>query len=381
MDVMNKYLDANYYCYNSITDCLKHKQGSKFKQKQLLHRHPQLLIVNKTSGDVLTKIKDIQPLYLYPLSILNYCKSLISKEKYFLSSMTTINIINFDTSINYIEKLNKLDLKRLSNIEIEINKNYNHNELNKIIEFLIYISKNNIKITLLFKTLNLPSELLIKLSCICDFFKIMMVNILNTPTFNDFKNKLEIISSNKKDTSAVLIKSYLSLEQNDYYEETINIFDQLNIDIFQLSKDLIPINVTKNPSVSQNIQDNIRNLEKKYNTAETTKFISVKDISTLYYPRFELNERNSRRCYACVMKPYLYKDKLIPCRVAKVINNIDNWYLSTLDNVINNDNLSKCGIDCDDCASIFENDLLNEIESIILKYGRENIEFVLEIEG
>ena len=61
----------------------------------------------------------------------------------------------------------------------------------------------------------------------------MMVNILNTPTFNDFKNKLEIISSNKKDTSAVLIKSYLSLEQNDYYEETINIFDQLNIDIFQ----------------------------------------------------------------------------------------------------------------------------------------------------
>ena len=105
----------------------------------MLHQQPQLLIVNKTSGDILTKIKDTQPLYLYPLSILNYCKSLISKEKYFLSSMTTINIINFDTSINYIEKLNKLDLKRLSNIEIEINKNYNHNELKKIIEFLIYI--------------------------------------------------------------------------------------------------------------------------------------------------------------------------------------------------------------------------------------------------
>ena len=88
--------------------------------------------------------------------------------------------------------------------------------------------------------------------------------------------------------------------------------------------------------------------------------MSVKDISTLYYPRFELDERNSRKCYACIMKPYLYKDKFLPCRVNKVVTDIEGWYIANLDNNINENNILKYGVTCDDCASIFENDILNE---------------------
>ena len=54
--------------------------------------------------------------------------------------------------------------------------------------------------------------------------------------------------------------------------------------------------------------------------------------------------------------------------------------MANLDNNINEINLSKCGVNCDDCASIFENDILNEIETIIEKYKGKNIEFLLEME-
>ncbi|NLL01670.1 MAG: hypothetical protein GX265_01430 [Mollicutes bacterium] len=378
---MGKFIDTNYYCYNSISECLKHKRVSKLEHRQLLSQKTRLLIVNKSSGEVLKTINDIQALYLYPLSILDYCKSLFKKRLFDFSSMTTINIINFDSSINYMDRLSNLDLKRLSNVEIEINEKFSNNELNQIIELMSYFSINKIKITLFFKTINIPDEILVRLSLLCDFYKIMMPNILNTPEFNEFKRKLEIISSNKKDTSVILIKSYLSINQNDYYEETINIFEQLNVDIFQLSKELIPINEKNNPSVEQNIQDHIRYLEKKYNNSLGTRFVSVKDISTLYYPRFELDERNSRKCYACIMKPYLYKDKFLPCRVNKVVTDIEGWYIANLDNNINENNILKYGVTCDDCASIFENDILNEIETTLEKHKENNVEFILEMEG
>jgi|GEM_PF-1848633 len=378
---MNKYLDTKYYCYNSITECLKHKQGSNFELKQMLNYECKLLMVNKVSGDLLESINDVQPLYLYPLSILDYCKLLVEKDLSVFLSTVSINIINFNSNINYIKKLSKLDLKRLSNIEIEINANYNDKELNQIVELMNYISMRNIKITLLFKTINIADELLVRLSSLSDFFKIMMPNILNTQAFEEFKNKLKFICSIKKETSAILVKSYLAIDQNDYYENTLKVFNELKIDIFQLSKELISSNNIDNPSVSKEIQDNIRYLENKYSEAPRTRFISVKDLTTLYYPRFELDERNSSKCYACIMKPYLLKDKFLPCRVNKVINNIDDWYVSNLDACVKETNILKCGASCDDCASMFENDILHEIENIIEKHKGENIDFILEMEG
>ena len=80
------------------------------------------------------------------------------------------------------------------------------------------------------------------------------------------------------------------------------------------------------------------------------------------------------------MKPYLYKDKIIPCRVNRVINNINDWYVSNLDNIVKENHISNCGFNCDDCASIFENDLLNEIDKTIKNHKGERIEFILEVE-
>lgn len=108
--------------------------------------------------------------------------------------------------------------------------------------------------------------------------------------------------------------------------------------------------------------------------------MSVKDISTLFYPRFELDERNSRRCYACMMKPYLYKSYILPCKVKKVMDKLDGWNVEIINGDNNENIISQCGLSCDDCASIFENDILYEIEKIIKKHESSELNFIIELE-
>ena len=102
------------------------------------------------------------------------------------------------------------------------------------------------------------------------------------------------------------------------------------------------------------------------------KFIScieeeqqTQNLSELYYPRFILNDKNSRKCYASIMKPYIVKNILLPCKVIGKLNNKDYWNLGNA-KTINYDRIkNKCGTECDDCASIFENDFLFKVEQII----------------
>lgn len=154
----------------------------------------------------------------------------------------------------------------------------------------------------------------------------------------------------------------------------IDDFSKLNVDIFQVSKELLPIG-KNNINVSAEIQNLIRSLEFKYNDYSSTKFISVKNLTTLYYPRFELDDRNSRKCYSCYMKPYMFKDKILPCKVNKIFSSLNNWSSEYSDLNKYNNIINKCGTMCDDCASIFENDLLYNVEKMI--ENNENISIYL----
>ena len=164
------------------------------------------------------------------------------------------------------------------------------------------------------------------------------------------------------------IKSYLSTSQINQYEKYIKDFKNIDVDVYQLSKELISLG-KDNVLLEDSYEKKIRQLERKYSNMPTA-FISVKNLKELYYPRFELEERNSHNCYACHLKPYLYKDTLLPCKVSKVMN----WGITNLED---KSLWKQCGKECDDCASIYENDMLDKIHSII----KDKDSFKIIIEG
>jgi hypothetical protein len=65
------------------------------------------------------------------------------------------------------------------------------------------------------------------------------------------------------------------------------------------------------------------------------------------------------------MKPYLIKDVLLPCKVLNKINNQEYWNFGSTKNIDYSKIKCICGIECDDCASIFENDFLFKVEQIV----------------
>lgn len=109
---------------------------------------------------------------------------------------------------------------------------------------------------------------------------------------------------------------------------------------------------------------------------ENENFISVKNLTNLYYPRFELDERNSHRCYVWYIKPYIQDNYVLPCKINKVISNIQKWKVRDILSNKNMNNTLKYGKQCDDCASIFENDMIYEI----IDFYEKGYDLLLEIE-
>ena len=100
----------------------------------------------------------------------------------------------------------------------------------------------------------------------------------------------------------------------------------------------MPCDCKENPKVDISIQNEIRNLEKNNKI-----FISVKNLTTLYYPRFELDERNFHKCFVWYIKPYIDENFILPCKVNKVIKNINEWKVKDISSKINADNVIKYG--------------------------------------
>ena len=76
------------------------------------------------------------------------------------------------------------------------------------------------------------------------------------------------------------------------------------------------------------------------------------------------------------MKPYLFRNMIIPCKVMKIFDEIDKWGTDYTNINKYNEIVDKCGKKCDDCASIFENDLLSDVDDIIHTYNNINVYLV-----
>lgn len=335
----------------------------------LLKNEPKLVVYNE--NDKLYELDNIQSLYLFPLTVIDYINNLTDKK------IINLNIIEIDCNLNYEAVFNNIIFNKLKSVEILIKENYSQNEILKICDLIKYFYNKKIMISLNIKNLiNIP-DLLSKQYKYITYFKIFLPNNIDNYSYIKFLEKLLVISNLKLKSSLIHIKTYLNEDSALLYEQMINDFSKLNINIFQVSKELLPL-YKKNINVSVETESLIRKLELKYNNYSSLKFVSVKNLKELYYPRFELDDRNSKKCYSCYMKPYMFKDRILPCKVNKIFNDLDNWSskYSTLNKY--SDIINKCGVACDDCASMFENDLLYNIEKILESNNKVNICLIKE---
>ena len=304
----------------------------------------QKLIIKKNNSCVY-QTNETQPLYLCPLTLEDYVKNI--KEILPIK----LHIIKLDEEINYEIFFENQYFNKLLNVEINID---DKKDLETIKNLILVLQNKKIKISLNIKDITkLPNTFLKTLKNKITYYKIYW----NYNNLQKLIKKLNIINDKK---ALIHIKSYLKLEEINNYKDYIKLFKTNNVDIFQLSKELIPLN-KENIIIDKKYEKIIRKLEEENRTGSFI-FKSVKNLAELYYPRFELDERNSRNCYACRLKPYLYKEILLPCKVNEKINNFNVWGVKDYNDLTK---FEKCGKVCDDCASIYENDILDEINNVI----------------
>ncbi len=349
------YIDINKNKYLCLEDYYNGRNSGKIRIKNLLNG--KRLIVLKEKKEIYST-ENIQSLYLYPLNILDYLKYAYQK-KTLMYNILNLENVDFEKLIN----------NNIKNIEVVINKQ-NLKDIDKILELSKIMKSKNQYISYNMKTLDIPNELIKQISIYADYLKIKLDCFKNKYNYIQFLNKIRLIKENVNEETLIHIKGYLQIDQIVYYKKLKK--DLKNIaDIIQISKELIPSNCRDNPKVNKISQEEIRELEKK-----NRNFISVKDLTTLYYPRFELDDRNSHKCFVWYIKPYIYGDYILPCKVNKVMKNINDWKVKDISSKNSTDNIKKYGNQCTDCASIFENDILFEI----FEFYAKGYDFLLEID-
>ena len=338
------------------------------KQKQIL--------VIENDGKEIDVIEDIQPLYLFPLCITDYAKEIQNKQ----IQRVKLNIVSVDESVDYKLFFEKPENSNLKNVEFLVQQNYTEKQLKTIDECVCELSKKGVRITLLFEDVcEISDEFLKNCSSKTAFFKVMLGNILETEKFERFKEKLQIIQNFKLKDSLVLVKAYLDENESLNYRQAVIDFENLSVDIFQVSKTLLPLGA-ENKNVLIETQTLVRELEQQFDKNAKTTFLSVKDLTILFYPRFEIDERNSRKCFACRLKPFVFDKLVIPCKVEKVLQDKNKWKVADVFGNVNEEIFDLVGITCDDCASLFENDILSKIEDILLQYPNANLKIISERE-
>lgn len=351
------YIDINKNKFRNLSDYYNNISFGKIKNKNLLYS--KRLVVFKDGQEVYST-NNIQSLYLYPLNILDYIK--YAKEEKTLM----YNILNMNGIRN---KYNKLVNEDIKNIEILVDEE-NLKQFAEIIKLSQILKDNNKLVSFNLKTLNIEKSCFKKLCNIVDYLKVKLNNFESEYDYQNYLNKISQIKKWCNKDSVIHIKGYLNEEQVEYYEKLVK--DVKNsVDIIQISKELMPLNCKINPKVSNDVINKIRVLERT-----NENFISVKDLNTLYYMRFELDERNSHKCYVWYIKPYIKDNYILPCKVNNVIKEIKKWKVKDILSNSNTDNTIKYGKKCDDCASIFENDTLAEI----IKFYNKSYDLLLEID-
>ena len=318
--------------------------------KELLFNNPNLVAVSNSEQFVFDT--DNQFLYLYPLNIIDYIKA-YKQNKPIKLVVKNFNSKHCNMIIDFVENkmFNDDSINKCVELEIKFVSD-NFETINKLFGYLI---EKNIKIVLNFKSIDCITDYSWCLKY-ANFIKISMEDI------NGFNKNFKLFKTFKKSYQQLLFaKIYLNKQQIDNYYGFVKKLKSVGFDYVLFSKILLQKdqeNVKLDYSVSQKLH------ELKYKLEDANfKVKLVKDLSTLYYPLFMLDERNSKTCYASKVCNYLINEKLYPCATKQILD----------DNVLLESDYGKeyIGKKCLDCASIFENDYINEI----LKHNFKELKF------
>ncbi len=310
--------------------------------KQLLLNNPNLVAV-RDNEEILFHV-DNQFLYLYPLNIIDYANSIKNKKpiKLVVKNLKTEDI---EKILDFINNAMSKDEQINRCVEFEIKDEIqNANLLEDLFKTIV---DKKIKIVLNFKTYTQFNNFA-KCFKYVDNFKF---SIHNCKEFNKFIKKVKIKSGNSQ---LLFAKIYLDIKQINMYYSFVKKLKKLNFDYVLFTKNLLPDGI-KNENIDLDIKYKLSKIKYKLEN-ENFKVKLVKDFTTLYYPLFKLDKRNTRNCYASKVCNYLIDGKLYPCATRQIVScNI------SLDN---SKSKNYIGTKCSDCASIFENDYLEQIYKI-----------------
>lgn len=319
--------------------------------KQILFNNPNLVAVSNNKEIIFDT--DNQFLYMYPLNIIDYVNSIKNKKPIKL----VVKNFKTDDSHKILKFVNNImsDKDQLNRcVEFEIK--HEIQDWNIVEHLFKIIFEKNIKIVLNFK-----SYLQLK-----DYNKVFKyVNCFKFSIYDckGFNEALKDIKSFKKDKLQFLFaKIYLNQNQISNYYSFVKKLKKMQFDYVLFSKELIPEG-QENIKIDPNIKYKLFKI-KHVLEDEKFKIKLVKDLTTLYYPLFTLDDRNTKKCYASKVCNYLIEGKLYPCATKQILaNNV------LIENV---ESKKYIGTKCLDCASIFENDYLDKI----LKHGFNELKFI-----
>ena len=98
--------------------------------KQLLKINPKLVV--DSNGFVLYELENVQSLYLFPLTVIDYIENLTRKN------IICINIIDVNCNLDYKQIFDKDDFDNLKSVEILIRKDYDKKRILKICDMIKY---------------------------------------------------------------------------------------------------------------------------------------------------------------------------------------------------------------------------------------------------
>ena len=310
---------------------------NKLNSKQLLFNNPSLVVVSNDTEVAFDT--DNQFLYLYPLNIIDYVNSFKNKRPIRLI-VKNFKTDDCDKILDFVYN-RMFDNARLNRcVEIEIKDQI---EDWRAVEYLFKtIFEKNIKIVLNFK-------LYLQLKDFIRYFKYIncfKFSVYDCNGFNKYLKELKFL--NKDDEKFLFAKIYLDQNQISQYYSFVKKLKNLKFDYVLFSKQLIS-DGQDNIKIDHNIKYNLFKIKHDFED-EKFKVKLVKDLSLLY----------TKHCYASKVCNYLVNGKLYPCATKQILYNDISME--------NPKSKTYVGVKCLDCASMFENDYLDNIFKINFKH-------------
>lgn len=291
------------------------------KDKLRVFQKPKLVVLSE--GTEVESWDNTQPLYFYPFSWLDFLEKKVVRELYIYDCLPSLA----EKEIKHLDK-GKVHFEKLDMRLMRIAKERGH------------------KVSIICNLEELTQEQIEELSNL-DFVKIRVSK--------DY-GKLSLLSNLPNERVLSCIKTYLG-EGCDYRNVTLQ-SKEMGFDFFHVAKRLV--NGPENPKVSK--EEKKRVMELLNLEARNFKVVIPSSLDEIFARRFLIAPQfsNTSSCHFSRYRIVLKGDVFYPCYTQRILAQ-EGFRKGELRNPTK---------DCLDCACIYENDMLFDIESKMEKYKK-----------